>query len=169
MHFLLIIGYTFHFQDGHVFIRGGSTIKHFGGYGRVTKVEQFNIAKFYNCTLSKNIYRVLQTKQPEIERNLNKYSVLGLASGNPERSLAMKEKVLLSTLEIGVIILGCIVFFGALATAICVLCYRHKKKRYEILSRDISVRLLSYTLSPIRNLNFSYYLFCTTSREELIV
>ncbi|KRT84259.1 Cadherin, partial [Oryctes borbonicus] len=75
------------------------------------------------------LQRVLQTKQPEIERNLDKYKVLGLASGNPERSLARKEKVLLSTLEIGVIVLGCFVFLGALATAICVLCYRNRRKR----------------------------------------
>lgn len=74
-------------------------------------------------------YRVLQTKQPEIERNLDKYKVLGLASGHPEKGLARKEKVLLSTLEIGVIILGCFVFLGALATAICVLCFRNKRKR----------------------------------------
>lgn len=46
-----------------------------------------------------------------------------------ERGPSRNQRVLLSTLEVGVVVLGCIVFAGALATAICVICIRRKKKR----------------------------------------
>lgn len=68
-------------------------------------------------------------KQNEIEKGLEHYKFLALTSGSSEREQSKNQRVLLSTLEIGVVILGTIVFVGALTTAICVVCIRQKKKR----------------------------------------
>ena len=39
------------------------------------------------------------------------------------------QRYLLSSLEVGVVVLGCVVFVGALAAAICVGCVRRVKQR----------------------------------------
>ncbi|XP_030768238.1 cadherin-89D isoform X4 [Sitophilus oryzae] len=76
--------------------------------------------------------KILSVKQQEIEHRLDGSKVLSLSSGNtiiPDRPYTRTPKLILSSLEIGVIILGCIVFLGALITAICVACSRRKKRR----------------------------------------
>lgn len=78
----------------------------------------------------RNTYlRVLQRKHNEIEKRLEGPKVLAVASGLIERNHARNQRVLLSSLEVGVVVLGCVVFVGALATAICVICVRRKKRR----------------------------------------
>ncbi|XP_017781597.1 PREDICTED: cadherin-89D, partial [Nicrophorus vespilloides] len=79
---------------------------------------------------------VILLKQNEIENQLKGHKVLALASGAVERVRFRSQRVVLSTLEVGVVILGCVVFIGALATAICVICIRRKKKR--ILQKSFS-------------------------------
>lgn len=73
--------------------------------------------------------RVLHQKQNEIETHLDSYKVLAFASGIPDRDSAKSQRVLLSTLEVGVVVLGCVVFIGALATAVCVMCVRRRRNR----------------------------------------
>ncbi|XP_022919668.1 cadherin-89D isoform X2 [Onthophagus taurus] len=75
------------------------------------------------------LQKVLQQKQEEIESNLNQYKLLGLSSGSPEHSLNKSQKILLTSMEIGIIILACLVFVGALGTAIGILCLRRRKRR----------------------------------------
>lgn len=75
------------------------------------------------------VFRVLNQKQNEIEQNLESYKVLAFASGVPDRDSSRSQRVLLSTLEVGVVILGCVVFVGALATAVCVICVRRRRNR----------------------------------------
>jgi hypothetical protein len=74
-------------------------------------------------------FRVLQLKHSEIEERLEGPKVLAVASGVSERGHTRNQRVLLSSLEVGVVVLGCVVFVGALATAICVVCVRRRKRR----------------------------------------
>lgn len=75
------------------------------------------------------ISRVLHTKHNEIEKHLEDYKVLSVIGKSTDKNTRSSQRVLLSTLEVGVVILGCLVFVGALATAICVICVRRRKKR----------------------------------------
>ncbi|XP_065157447.1 cadherin-89D isoform X2 [Atheta coriaria] len=76
------------------------------------------------------LQEAILNKQPDIEKQLRGHKVLALASGAIERIRFRSQRVILSTLEVGVVVLGCVVFIGALATAICVICIRRKKNRY---------------------------------------
>lgn len=93
---------------------------------------------FHDCHKHDGMnFRAIQTKQNEIERRLDGYKVLALASGTQERNMAKTQRLLLSSLEIGVVILGCIVFIGAFTTAVCVICIRRKKRRYVLTEMEI--------------------------------
>ncbi|CAH0559443.1 unnamed protein product [Brassicogethes aeneus] len=91
------------------------------------------------------LQKVLQTKHNEIERKLEGPRVLAVASGLIERTAGKSQRGLLSTLEAGVIVLGCVVFVGALATAVCVLCVRRRKRR--LLQKTLSQQPMSYTIA----------------------
>ena len=73
-------------------------------------------------------FSVFHTKKTEIKRELDEYDVLDIAGSSPRRG---NQRYLLSTLEVGVVVLGCVVFVGALVTALCVTCVR-RNKRYDI-------------------------------------
>jgi hypothetical protein len=73
--------------------------------------------------------RVLNKKQSDIKRFLEHYRVLEIASGAPVVTKPRNQRYLLSSLEVGVVVLGCVVFVGALAAAICVGCVRRSKHR----------------------------------------
>jgi len=60
----------------------------------------------------------------DIKRELSEYRVLEIAGNVPRKS----QRYLLSTLEVGVVVLGCVVFVGALVTALCVTCVRRNKR-----------------------------------------
>lgn len=68
-------------------------------------------------------------RQLDIENQLDGHRVLAIASSSRDLIHSRNQKALLSTLEIGVVILGCAVFIGAFVTAICVICVRRKKQR----------------------------------------
>lgn len=90
----------------------------------------------------------------DIKRELDEYRVLEVAGSAPRRG---SQRYLLSTLEVGVVVLGCVVFVGALVTALCVTCVR-RNKRYaklfistllnarNILSKFNNVALGGYTI-----------------------
>jgi hypothetical protein len=75
------------------------------------------------------LYSVLNKKQTDIKRYLENYRVLEIANGAPVVSKPRSQRYLLSSLEVGVVVLGCVVFVGALAAAICVGCVRRGKPR----------------------------------------
>jgi hypothetical protein len=75
------------------------------------------------------LYSVLNKKQTDIKRYLENYRVLEIASGAPVVTKPRNQRYLLSSLEVGVVVLGCVVFVGALAAAICVGCVRRGKQR----------------------------------------
>lgn len=64
----------------------------------------------------------------DIKRELDEYRVLEIAGSAPRRN---GQRYLLSTLEVGVVVLGCVVFVGALVTALCVTCVRRNKRYAE--------------------------------------
>ncbi|XP_015602110.1 cadherin-89D isoform X2 [Cephus cinctus] len=72
------------------------------------------------------LHNVFHNKKTEIKRELERYHVLDIAGTTPRRS---NQRYLLSTLEVGVVVLGCVVFVGALITALCVTCFRRNKRR----------------------------------------
>lgn len=74
------------------------------------------------------LQNVFHNKKSEIKRELEKYHVLDIAGNTPRRT---NQRYLLSTLEVGVVVLGCIVFIGALVTALCVTCVRRNKRRQQ--------------------------------------
>ncbi|KAG7190894.1 hypothetical protein KM043_006955 [Ampulex compressa] len=74
------------------------------------------------------LHNVFHSKKMEIKRELDEYRVLDIAGSSPRRA---NQRYLLSTLEVGVVVLGCIVFVGALVTALCVTCVRRNKRRRE--------------------------------------
>lgn len=74
------------------------------------------------------IFRVLHTKQSDIEKVLEPHRILEIASGVNEVAQSRSQRFLLSTLEVGVVVLGCVVFVGALATALCVTCVKRNKR-----------------------------------------
>ncbi|KAK2588583.1 hypothetical protein KPH14_006357 [Odynerus spinipes] len=71
------------------------------------------------------LHNVFFNKKMDIKRELDEYHVLEIAGNAPRRN----QRYLLSTLEVGVIVLGCVVFLGALITALCVTCVRRSKRR----------------------------------------
>ncbi|KZC05970.1 Cadherin-89D, partial [Dufourea novaeangliae] len=72
------------------------------------------------------LHNVFHTKKKEIKRELNEFGVLEIAGNSPRRG---NQRYLLSTLEVGVVVLGCVIFVGALVTALCVTCVRRNKRR----------------------------------------
>ncbi|XP_043259305.1 cadherin-89D [Colletes gigas] len=72
------------------------------------------------------LHNVFHTKKMEIKRELDEYDVLDIAGSAPRRG---NQRYLLSTLEVGVVVLGCVVFVGAFVTALCVTCVRRNKRR----------------------------------------
>ncbi|XP_015188290.1 PREDICTED: cadherin-89D [Polistes dominula] len=71
------------------------------------------------------LHNVFHNKKVEIKRELDEYRVLEI-TGNSSRK---NHRYMLSTLEVGVVVLGCVVFVGALVTALCVTCVRRNKRR----------------------------------------
>ncbi|KAF7386894.1 hypothetical protein HZH66_011346 [Vespula vulgaris] len=71
------------------------------------------------------LHNIFHNKKMDIKRELDEYHVLEIAGNAPRRN----HRYMLSTLEVGVVVLGCVVFVGALITAICVTCVRRNKRR----------------------------------------
>ncbi|XP_076254284.1 cadherin 89D [Rhynchophorus ferrugineus] len=99
-----------------------------------TDLYLYGIDPTLNTIVDMNqLEKMLSRKQLQIEQMLDgpKISLLssGGAGGLPERPYTRTPKLILSSIEIGVIILGCVVFLGALITAICVACSRRKKRQ----------------------------------------
>ncbi|XP_054013021.1 cadherin-89D [Hylaeus anthracinus] len=72
------------------------------------------------------LHNVFHKKKMEIKRELDEYDILDIAGSAPRRG---SQRYLLSTLEVGVVVLGCVIFVGALATALCITCVRRNKRR----------------------------------------
>lgn len=70
-------------------------------------------------------HSVFRKKKSQIKGELERYRVLEIAGNTPRRS---SQRYLLSTLEVGVVVLGCVVFVGALVTVLCVVCVRRNKR-----------------------------------------
>ncbi|CAG9765181.1 unnamed protein product [Ceutorhynchus assimilis] len=84
--------------------------------------------------------KVLLRKHNEIETKLEGPKVLSFSGGllDKEKSYTRTPKIILSSIEIGAIILGCIILLGALITAICVVSLKRKKRRLKRYSSPLS-------------------------------
>ncbi|XP_044003046.1 cadherin-89D isoform X2 [Aphidius gifuensis] len=70
-----------------------------------------------------NLNSVFRKKKSEIKGELEKYRLLDI-TGNSMR----RQHYLMSTLEMGAILLGCVIFLGALIIASCIACIRRGKR-----------------------------------------
>ncbi|KAK9881182.1 hypothetical protein WA026_014530 [Henosepilachna vigintioctopunctata] len=110
-----------------------------------TDMYVYAVDPLLNSVVDMNdLQQALRNKHDELEKSLDGTKVLAIASGPLERSHSRNQRVLLSSLEVSVVILGCIVFIGALATAICVVCVRKNKKK---LTHESFSRPLGYSLA----------------------
>lgn len=73
-------------------------------------------------------FSVLHEKQVDIKRQLKPYKVLDIGMGVQTNSQIKNQRFILSTLEVIVIILGCVIFVVALIAALCISCTRHKRR-----------------------------------------
>lgn len=78
-----------------------------------------------NIVLTTNTFRALLLKESDIKHELPSYQILEVGGSSV---LPVKGRYALSALELGVVSLGCIVFLGALTTAICIVCVRRTKR-----------------------------------------
>ncbi|XP_034938287.1 cadherin-89D isoform X2 [Chelonus insularis] len=72
------------------------------------------------------LHKTFNRKKSEIKGELEKYRVLEITGNAPRNS---SQKYLLSTFEVGAIVLSCVVFIGAFVTILCVVCVRRSKRR----------------------------------------
>uniref|UniRef100_A0ABD2X656 Cadherin domain-containing protein n=1 Tax=Trichogramma kaykai TaxID=54128 RepID=A0ABD2X656_9HYME len=72
------------------------------------------------------LQNVFRSKKSEIKRELERYKVLDIAGSKARRAGQLH---LLSTLEVAVVVLGCVVFVSALVIALCITCVRRSKRR----------------------------------------
>ncbi|CAB0038612.1 unnamed protein product, partial [Trichogramma brassicae] len=71
------------------------------------------------------LQNVFRSKKSEIKRELERYKVLDIAGSKARRASQLH---LLSTLEVAVVVLGCVVFVSALVIALCITCVRRSKR-----------------------------------------
>lgn len=72
--------------------------------------------------------RILQKKQIDIERQLESYQILEIGTGVQMVTPSSSQIPFLSTLELVVITIGCLIFVVALFTAICITCSRKHRR-----------------------------------------
>lgn len=76
--------------------------------------------------ISKYVYcRSLLKRELELRQELAEHKILEI--GDTSMAQARSARIL-STMEISVVALGCIVFIGACTTAICILCVRKSRR-----------------------------------------
>ncbi|XP_060524594.1 cadherin-89D isoform X2 [Cylas formicarius] len=98
---------------------------------RATDMYLYAVDPMLNTVVDMNqLEQVLIRKQREIEKQLEGPKVLAFSSGAAVDKYQIRiPRVILSSMEIGFIILGCIVFIGSVATAICIVCVKRMKRR----------------------------------------
>ncbi|XP_018361835.1 PREDICTED: cadherin-89D isoform X2 [Trachymyrmex cornetzi] len=95
--------------------------------GASTDVYLYAIDPHLNVMIDmETLHSVFNTKKADIKRELDEYRVLEIAGNAPRRG---NQRYLLSALEVGVVVLACVVFVGALVTALCITCVRRNKRR----------------------------------------
>ncbi|XP_050312281.1 cadherin-89D isoform X2 [Anthonomus grandis grandis] len=75
--------------------------------------------------------KVLLRKKSLIEQHLEGPKVLALSSGSFDKNYTRTPRLILSSIEVGAIILGCVVLIGAVITSICVVCIKRKNRRLK--------------------------------------
>ncbi|KAF5278589.1 hypothetical protein FQA39_LY00631 [Lamprigera yunnana] len=97
---------------------------------KLTDIYLYGVDPLLNVVVEvQKLQKILQLKKNEIEEALESHKVLAFTTNIPDSQKTKARPLLLSTLEVGVVILGCFVLVCSFLILTCVLLYRHKKKR----------------------------------------
>ncbi|KAJ1529702.1 hypothetical protein ONE63_006456 [Megalurothrips usitatus] len=104
-------------------------------YSPATDVYLYAVDPIMNVIIDMDtLSHMISTQQAELRRKLPALRTVDLVGGGLEVSRA--EAHALSALEVGVVVLGCVVFLGALAAAVCVGCVRRFRHRKGFKTKD---------------------------------
>ncbi|XP_031334592.1 cadherin-89D isoform X1 [Photinus pyralis] len=100
-------------------------------YSTATDVYLYAVDPLLNVVVDADrLQRMLDFKREMIDKELEAFQVLGLTTNISERK--SKGRMLqLSTLEIGVVVLGCLIFICCLIVLTCAIVNRQRKKRLK--------------------------------------
>uniref|UniRef100_A0A1B6ECX7 Cadherin domain-containing protein n=4 Tax=Clastoptera arizonana TaxID=38151 RepID=A0A1B6ECX7_9HEMI len=107
-----------------------------GEYTDATDMYLYAVDPVMNVIVdTETLNDVLNTKQVDIKQTLEPYNILEVVGRKsnikPKIKTAKTRAPILTGLEVITIILGCVVFMGALTAAICVACLHKKRKKIE--------------------------------------
>ncbi|KAL1491992.1 hypothetical protein ABEB36_012502 [Hypothenemus hampei] len=111
-----------------------------------TDMYLYAVDPAFNTVLDMDhLEKVLVKQQNKIERQLEGPKVLSFSSGqSTDKRHTRTPKIIFSSIEVGAIILACVIFIGALITAVCVVCIKRNKRKLE---RYTPTSPLGYTLA----------------------
>ncbi|CAH1400249.1 unnamed protein product, partial [Nezara viridula] len=119
---------------------------------------------------SETLKHVLRARGGEVRRAVEPYRLLGLAEGG-EISGPVKSRLSLSALELATIVLGCIVFLGAITSALCVVCLHKRKRKVDTFKMGVtplSADLMFHTKEMKARNNFNPSAFTEGSTDSYI-
>ncbi|XP_066903672.1 cadherin-89D isoform X2 [Halyomorpha halys] len=119
---------------------------------------------------SETLKHVLRARGGEVRRAVEPYRLLGLAEGG-EVSGPAKSRLNLSALELATIVLGCIVFLGAITSALCVVCLHKRKRKVDTFKMGVapfSADLMFHTKEMKARNNFGPGAFTEGSTDSYI-
>lgn len=100
--------------------------------GKTTDVYLYAVDPIMNMLVDMDmLHSVLEGRSREIKKRLEQFNVKAFHYvDEPMPARPRAQRSLLSALEVAVVVLGCVVFVGAMSSAICVGCIKRSKKRY---------------------------------------
>ncbi|CAB3227459.1 unnamed protein product [Arctia plantaginis] len=97
--------------------------------GLATDMYIYGVDPLSNAVIDMEVLqKSLMKRETDLRHDLAGFRVLGVGDNTMVQARSGK---LLSTMEISVVALGCIVFIGACTTAICILCVRRSRRRHH--------------------------------------
>ncbi|XP_014359554.2 cadherin-89D isoform X1 [Papilio machaon] len=103
--------------------------------GHATDLYIYGVDPLSNAIIDMDVLQKLIMKREASERR--EVGGFKLLSVGDTSTVQARSGKLLSTMEIGVVALGCLVFIGACTTAVCILCVRtNKRKRHKSYSQQ---------------------------------
>ncbi|GLH03452.1 Cadherin-89D [Gryllus bimaculatus] len=105
--------------------------------GTATDLYLYAVDPLMNAIVDMDtLQHVFSAKQSDIKHQLERYRVLDITNTASSVVKSRSQRYLLSSLEVGVVVLGCVVFIGALAAAICVGCVRRGKQKRHLQGKS---------------------------------
>ncbi|KAL0275272.1 UNVERIFIED_CONTAM: hypothetical protein PYX00_003178 [Menopon gallinae] len=99
--------------------------------GKTTDVYLYAVDPIMNVLVEMDmLHSVLEGRSREIKKRLDQFNVKSFQYvDEPMPARPRAQRSLLSALEVAVVVLGCVVFIGAMTSAICVGCVKRSKRR----------------------------------------